>query len=70
MMNNNQLRGVSYLLMADDLRPSKVPTSVIDDLRAREIGDGIVFVFMSTECYDVTHVVQGLIKKSRSRGTI
>jgi transcriptional antiterminator RfaH len=35
-------RGVSHLLMSNDLNPAKVPTRIIDDLRAGEIGDGIV----------------------------
>jgi transcriptional antiterminator RfaH len=35
-------RGVSYLLMADDYCPAQVPISVLEELRAREISDGIV----------------------------
>ena len=38
----NSTRGVSYLLMSNNLNPAKVPTQIIDDLQAREIGDGIV----------------------------
>ena len=38
----NGTRGVSHLLMSDDLNPAKVPTHLIDDLRAQEISDGIV----------------------------
>jgi transcriptional antiterminator RfaH len=38
----NGTRGVSHLLMSNDLNPAKVPTRIIDDLRAQEIGDGIV----------------------------
>lgn len=34
--------GVSYLLMTDDLHPAKVPTQIIDELKAREIEDGFV----------------------------
>jgi transcriptional antiterminator RfaH len=35
-------RGVSHLLMSNDLNPARVPTRVIDELRAQEIGEGIV----------------------------
>jgi transcriptional antiterminator RfaH len=38
----NGTRGVSHLLMSNDLNPAKVPTRIIDELRAQEIGDGIV----------------------------
>jgi transcriptional antiterminator RfaH len=38
----NGTRGVSHLLMSNDLNPAKVPACVIDDLRSQEIGDGIV----------------------------
>lgn len=38
----NSTRGVSHLLMSNDLNPAKVPTRIIGDLRAQEIGDGIV----------------------------
>ena len=38
----NGTRGVSHLLMSNDWNPAKVPTRIIDDLRAQEIGDGIV----------------------------
>jgi transcriptional antiterminator RfaH len=38
----NGTRGVSHLLISNDLNPTKVPASIIDDLRAQEIGDGIV----------------------------
>lgn len=38
----NGTRGVSHLLMSNDLNPAKVPTLVIDELRAQEIADGIV----------------------------
>lgn len=38
----NGARGVSHLLMSNDLNPAKVPTRIIDDLRAQEIGDGSV----------------------------
>lgn len=34
--------GVSYLIMSNDLNPAKVPTRIIDDLRAQEIENGIV----------------------------
>ena len=38
----NGTRGVSHLLMGNELNPAKVPTRIIDDLRAKEIGEGIV----------------------------
>lgn len=38
----NGTRGVSHLLMNNSLTPAKAPTCIIDDLRAQEIGDGIV----------------------------
>lgn len=37
----NGMLGVSHLLMSNDLNPAKVPTRIIDDLRAQEIGDNI-----------------------------
>ena len=40
----NGTRGVSHLLMSNDLNPAKVPTRIIDDLRFQEIEDGIVSV--------------------------
>jgi len=38
----NGTRGVSHLLMTNDLNPAKVATRVIDDLRSQEITEGIV----------------------------
>lgn len=38
----NGTRGVSYLLMSRNLTPAQVPTHIIDDLRAREVEDGVV----------------------------
>lgn len=38
----NGTRGVSHLLMTNDLNPAKVPTRIVDELRAKEIGNGIV----------------------------
>lgn len=38
----NGTRGISHLLMSNDLKPAKVPTRIIDDLKAQEIGEGIV----------------------------
>lgn len=38
----NGTRGVSHLLMSNDLTPAIVQAQIIDDLRAQEIGDGIV----------------------------
>jgi transcriptional antiterminator RfaH len=40
----NGTRGVSHLLMSNDLNPAKIPTPIIDDLRDQEIGEGIVSV--------------------------
>lgn len=40
----NGTRGVSHLLMSNDLNPAKVPARIIDDLRFQEIEDGIVSV--------------------------
>lgn len=40
----NGTRGVSYLLMADDLVPSKVPSGVIENLRSQELSEGVVAV--------------------------
>jgi transcriptional antiterminator RfaH len=36
----NGTRGVSHLLMSDDLNPAKVPTRVVEDLKSHEMGDG------------------------------
>ena len=38
----NGTLGISHLLMSNDLNPAKVSTRIIEDLRAQEIGDGIV----------------------------
>jgi transcriptional antiterminator RfaH len=38
----NGTRGVSHLLMSNDLNPATVLTWIIDDLRAQEVGGGIV----------------------------
>jgi transcriptional antiterminator RfaH len=38
----NGKRGIYDLLMSNGLNPATIPTRVIDDLRAQEIGDGIV----------------------------
>lgn len=38
----NGTRGVSYLLMADDLGPAKVPVGIIEHLRSQEESDGVV----------------------------
>jgi transcriptional antiterminator RfaH len=38
----NGTRGVSHLLMNNNLNPAKVPTYVIEALRTQEIGDGVV----------------------------
>ncbi len=35
-------RGVSYLLMSNDVTPARVPAYVINDLRSQEISEGIV----------------------------
>lgn len=40
--NINNTRGISYLLMSDTTNPAKVPTPVINELRAQEIGESIV----------------------------
>jgi transcriptional antiterminator RfaH len=40
----NGTRGVTHLLMSNDLNPAKVPMHIIADLRAQEISDGIVSV--------------------------
>lgn len=38
----NGARGVSHLLMSNDLKPSQVPCRVIDDLKHQEIGEEIL----------------------------
>ncbi|USO01432.1 MAG: transcriptional activator RfaH [Alphaproteobacteria bacterium] len=38
----NGTRGVSHLLMGNDLTPAQVPTCVINELRSRESDEGIV----------------------------
>ena len=38
----NGTRGVSHLLMTNNVNPAKVPTYAIDALRTQEIGDGVV----------------------------
>ncbi|MBP9829243.1 MAG: transcriptional activator RfaH [Proteobacteria bacterium] len=40
----NGARGVSHLLMSNDLKPAQVPCRVIDELRAGEVRDGVVLV--------------------------
>ena len=40
----NGTRGVSHLLMSNDLNPAKVPTRIVHELRAGEVSDGIVHV--------------------------
>ncbi|WP_235075722.1 transcription termination/antitermination protein NusG [Holospora undulata] len=38
----NSTRGISHLLMSNGLKPATIPTRIINDLHAQEIGDGIV----------------------------
>jgi transcriptional antiterminator RfaH len=38
----NGTRGISYLLMTDDVHPAYVQDDIILDLKAQEVGDGIV----------------------------
>ncbi|HCU06996.1 MAG TPA: transcriptional activator RfaH [Holosporales bacterium] len=38
----NGTRGVSHLLMTNNLNPAKVPAYTIEALRTQEIGDGVV----------------------------
>lgn len=38
----NSTRGVSHLLMSNDITPASVPAYVINDLRSQETSDGIV----------------------------
>lgn len=40
----NGTRGVSHLLMSDDLHPAKVPTYIIEELKFQEISEGVVSV--------------------------
>lgn len=40
----NGARGVSHLLMSNDLKPAQVPCRVIDELRQQEISEEIVSV--------------------------
>jgi transcriptional antiterminator RfaH len=38
----NSTRGISYLLMTDDEHPAHIQDEIIFDLKAQEVGDGIV----------------------------
>jgi len=38
----NGARGVSHLLMSNDLKPAQVPCRVIDELRGQEVSGGVV----------------------------
>ena len=40
----NGTRGVSYLLMTHDSKPASVPTRVLDDLRSKELAEGVVLL--------------------------
>ncbi|MDP2193133.1 MAG: transcription termination/antitermination NusG family protein [Alphaproteobacteria bacterium] len=57
----NGTRGVSHLLMSHGLRPACVPPRIIDELRAQEIGSGIVPVtsLMSFASGDQVRILEG-----------
>ena len=40
--NINGTRGVAYVVMGDEMTPAKVPDSIIHDLRAQEVEEGVV----------------------------
>lgn len=60
----NGTRGVSHLLMSNDLNPAKVPSRVIDDLRSQEIAEGIVPVVSLVNFVkgEKVHILDGAFK--------
>ncbi|HQS83369.1 MAG: transcriptional activator RfaH [Alphaproteobacteria bacterium 16-39-46] len=60
----NGTRGISYLLMASDNCPALVSTSVIGDLRAQEVSDGILPVssLVSFLKGDKVRILEGSLK--------
>ncbi len=60
----NGTRGISHLLMHNDLNPAKVPTHIINALRAQEISDGIVPVvsLINFTQGESVRIVEGVFK--------
>lgn len=60
----NGVRGISHLLMSNDLNPAQVPCRVIDELKCQEIGEGIVSVvsLLSFVKGDKIRICDGIFK--------
>lgn len=60
----NGTRGVSHLLMGDELNPAKISPQIIEDLKAQELGCGVVPI-LSLETFikgDKVRVLEGVFK--------
>jgi len=60
----NGTRGVSHLVMADDIHPAQLSTNIIEDLKLQEISDGIVPIasLISFTKGDRVRIVEGAFK--------
>lgn len=60
----NGTRGVSYLLMNNDLKPACVPFQVIEELKSREISDGVVSIasLVAFTKGDNVQILEGVFK--------